>query len=159
MTAMPARAVQTADAVLSAILILQDEGIPSSAHQHKSALRGKDGTAFPGYRRVFDTLACCIIHSKSLNLAQIKKDLRSFNIESPIVNHRNHYHICRDEIECDFELFEKAAEDFRLRNNAEAAQRILSLYKGEYLAGFEALWATAKRIEYQEIYLKALDFL
>lgn len=103
MTTMPARAVQTADAVLSAILILQDEGIPSSAHQHKSALRGKDGTAFPGYRRVFDTLACCIIHSKSLNLAQIKKDLRSFNIESLIVNHRNHYHICRDEIECDFE--------------------------------------------------------
>jgi LuxR family maltose regulon positive regulatory protein len=29
---------------------------------------------------------------------------------------------------------------------------LISLYKGEYMADFEALWAVAKRIRYKEIY-------
>jgi len=34
-----------------------------------------------------------------------------------------------------------------------------SLFKGEYLFDFEALWATAKRISYQEIYEEAVKYL
>jgi len=69
------------------------------------------------------------------------------------------YRVYRDEIECDFELFEEAAEDFRRHHNTDSAQKILSLYKGEYLADFEASWATCKRIRYHEIYQEALDFV
>lgn len=94
-----------------------------------------------------------------VNLAHIKKDLASLGVEDLIINHHNHYRICRDEIECDYELFEAAAEIFRLQNSNEAAQNILSLYKGEYLADFEAFWATGKRIRYREIYEEALDFI
>ncbi|MDD2421267.1 MAG: hypothetical protein PHU78_03855 [Heliobacteriaceae bacterium] len=94
-----------------------------------------------------------------VNLAHLKKDLASLGVEEPIINHQNHYRICRDEIECDYELFEEAAEKFRLQNSDEAAQIILSLYKGEYLADFEAFWATAKRIRYREIYEQALDYI
>lgn len=79
-------------------------------------------------------------------------------VEDSIINHQNHYRICRDEIECDYELFEEAAEKFRLQKSDEAAQIILSLYKGEYLADFESFWATAKRIRYHKIYEQAMDF-
>ncbi|MDD4169458.1 MAG: hypothetical protein PHD36_04230 [Desulfotomaculaceae bacterium] len=94
-----------------------------------------------------------------VNLAHIKKDLAALGVEDLIINHHNHYRICRDEIECDYELFEEAAEKFRLQNSNEAAQKILSLYKGEYLADFEAFWATGKRIRYHEIYEQALEFI
>jgi len=94
-----------------------------------------------------------------VNLAHIKKDLASLGVEDLIINYQNHYRICRDEIQCDYELFEEAAEKFRLQNSDEAAQKILSLYKGEYLADFEAFWATGKKIRYREIYEKALDFM
>ncbi len=94
-----------------------------------------------------------------VNLAHIKKDLAYLGVENLIINHQNHYRICQDEIECDYELFEAAAEKFRLQNSNEAAQEILSLYKGEYLADFEAFWATGKRIRYHEIYEQVLDFI
>ncbi|MDD4238777.1 MAG: hypothetical protein PHT62_09525 [Desulfotomaculaceae bacterium] len=93
-----------------------------------------------------------------VNLAHIKKDLASLGVEEPIINHQNHYRICRDEIQCDYEFFEEAAENFRLQNSNEAAQKIISLYKGEYLADFEAFWSTGKRISYHEIYEQTLDF-
>jgi LuxR family maltose regulon positive regulatory protein len=94
-----------------------------------------------------------------VNLAHIKKDLACLNIENLIINYKNHYHVCRDEIECDYELFEKAVENFKKQNSIAAAQKILSLYKGEYLAGFEAFWATSKRLKYQELYQEAMDFV
>lgn len=40
----------------------------------------------------------------------------------------------------------------------EQANRLLSLYKGEYLSDFEALWASAKRIRYREIYEEAAKY-
>jgi LuxR family maltose regulon positive regulatory protein len=94
-----------------------------------------------------------------VNLAHIKKDLASLGIKDIIINHQNHYRICRDEIECDYELLEEAAEKFRLQHSNEVAQIILSLYKGEYLADFEAFWATGKKIRYREIYEQALEFI
>jgi LuxR family maltose regulon positive regulatory protein len=94
-----------------------------------------------------------------VNLAHIKKDLASFGVENPIINHEKHYSIRRDKIECDIELFEAAVEEFRHKNSNEAAQKIISLYKGEYLSDFEALWATNKRIRYKEAYEAALNYL
>ncbi|MFY9272441.1 MAG: hypothetical protein WAO37_05485 [Thermacetogeniaceae bacterium] len=52
-------------------------------------------------------------------------------------------------------LFERVYEEFKLHNTRAQAKELLSLYKGEYLSDFEALWATAKRIRYQEIYEEA----
>ncbi|MFA7637582.1 MAG: hypothetical protein WCX81_07445, partial [Monoglobales bacterium] len=67
--------------------------------------------------------------------------------------------LCRDEIECDSDLFERAYEEFKNHNTKEQAKKIISLYKGEYLSDSEALWAAAKRIRYREIYEEAERFL
>lgn len=72
-----------------------------------------------------------------------------------LVCRENRYFICRDEFECDSERFEKAYEEFLLNHNKEQAKKLISLYKGEYLSDFEALWAVAKRIRYREIYEEA----
>jgi len=93
-----------------------------------------------------------------VNLAQIKKDLATLGVENPIINHEKHYSICRDEFAVDTDLFEEAAKELKLQNSNEAVQNILSLYKGEYLADFEALWAVNKRIRYNEIHERALNF-
>lgn len=92
-----------------------------------------------------------------VNLAQIKKDLAGLGVENPIINHEKHYSICRDQIAVDIDLFEEAAEDFKLQGNNEAAQKLISLYKGEYLSDFEAHWAVTKRIRYREAYNEALN--
>jgi Response regulator containing CheY-like receiver and SARP domains len=93
-----------------------------------------------------------------VNLAQIKKDLAGFDIENSVVCHDNRYSICRGEIKCDFELFEETAKEFMLKNNIESAQKLLSLYKGEYLSDFEALWAIENRIKYRKIYEEAIIY-
>lgn len=93
-----------------------------------------------------------------VNLANLKKDLACLGIDNLIINREKHYSICRDEITLDSDLFEEAAEEFKLQNGRETAQKILDLYKGEYLCEFEAFWAVGKRIKYSEIYEKALKF-
>ncbi|KJS02352.1 MAG: hypothetical protein VR68_03145 [Peptococcaceae bacterium BRH_c4a] len=92
-----------------------------------------------------------------VNLSHIKKDLSSLGVENPIINNEKHYSICMDEIQCDIELFQSAVEEFKLQHSNEAAQKILSLYKGEYLSDFEALWAIGKRIRCREAYELALN--
>jgi hypothetical protein len=94
-----------------------------------------------------------------VNLAQIKKDLAAFGIENPIINTEKHYSICRNEIEYDVDLLEAAILEFNSAEGSESAQKILSLYKGEYLADFEALWATVKRIEFNRAFEKALEYI
>ena len=86
-----------------------------------------------------------------VNLAQIKKDLSVLGIEDPINNHERHYSIQRDEIVVDTDLFETAAQEFRQQGTTEAIHKLLSFYKGEYLADFEAFWAVGKRMRYAQI--------
>lgn len=93
-----------------------------------------------------------------VNLAHIKKDFACFGIENIIINHDKHYSICRDEIQCDFELFENTADKFNAAKSYEDAFKLLSLYTGEYLSDFEALWAMAKRIKYEKIYKEAVKY-
>jgi hypothetical protein len=91
----------------------------------------------------------------AVNLRHIKNDLECPGIMESITYRENRYFICRDKIECDFNIFERLYEEFKLHNNKAQAKELLSLYKGEYLSDFEALWATAKRIRYHEIYEEA----
>jgi two-component SAPR family response regulator len=91
-------------------------------------------------------------------LAHIKRDLAPLGIENPVIYSDKSYMICRDEIEVDVDMLELAITSFTRSNNIEAAQKIISLYKGEYLAGFEALWATAKRLKYRKAYEEAVSF-
>ncbi|MDD4593323.1 MAG: hypothetical protein PHG06_23345, partial [Parabacteroides sp.] len=79
-------------------------------------------------------------------------------LKESIVCRDNRYFICRDEIACDINLYEKTYEEFKLQNIKENAKKLLSLYKGEYLSDFEALWAAAKRIRYHEIYEEAAKY-
>lgn len=94
-----------------------------------------------------------------VNLTHIKKDLAALGLKNPIVNYEKHYSICRDAITLDADLFEAAVEEFKLQSSKEAAQKVLSLYQGEYLADFEAFWAVGKRIKYREAYEEAMNFL
>jgi len=87
-----------------------------------------------------------------VNLAQIKNDLSSLGIENAIVCREKRYSICRDEIECDFELFENVAESYKSSGSLSEVQHLLDLYSGEYLSDFEAFWATSKKIKYQNIF-------
>ena len=75
------------------------------------------------------------------------------------MNQKNRYSICRDEIVLDIDIFEANAAEFEQKKDSESAQKLLSLYKGEYLTDFEALWAISKRIRFHEIYAKALNKL
>lgn len=94
-----------------------------------------------------------------VNLAHIKKDLARLGIENSILNSNKRYSICRDEIVTDGNLFEEAAKEFKRQKNRDTAQKLISLYKGEYLSDFEALWAMGKRISYARIYDEALEFI
>ncbi len=91
----------------------------------------------------------------SVTLAQLKKDLAPLGIDGLIQCRDRRYHVCRDELSCDFELFERDARK-KAPIDGRAAAALLPLYGGEYLADFEALWATAKRIEYHKFYEEAV---
>ncbi len=91
----------------------------------------------------------------AVNLRHIKNDLECAGIVKSVICRENRYFICRDEIECDFDIFERIYEEFKLHNTKAQAKELLSLYKGEYLSDFEAHWAAAKRIRCHEIYEEA----
>jgi LuxR family maltose regulon positive regulatory protein len=93
-----------------------------------------------------------------VNLAHLKKDLAKLGVSNLISYNNNHYHIRRDEIASDIKLFETAIKAFELHPNTETAQKIIALYKGEYLSAFEAFWAIPKRIKCQKAYDQALRF-
>lgn len=93
-----------------------------------------------------------------VNLSQIKKDLSCAGIENPIICKDKRYIICRDEIECDFELFEEAVHSFEKQRTGMDSEKLLSLYIGEYLSDFEAFWATAKRLKYEKYYQEAVEY-
>lgn len=93
----------------------------------------------------------------AVNLRHIKNDLQCAGIQKSVICRGNRYFICRDEIECDFDLFEKLYEEFQKRKTSALAKELLSLYKGEYLSDFEALWATAKRIRFRDMYNEILN--
>lgn len=94
-----------------------------------------------------------------VHLAQLKRDLERFGLRAPIVKRNSRYSVRRDEIALDLDLFEAAAAEFEQRKNKDTAEQLLSLYKGEYLADFEALWSISKKIRYQELYTAALTHL
>lgn len=100
-------------------------------------------------------------HIKKLigvHLAQLKQDLASLGVENPVVYSGKSYMISRDEIDVDIDMLESAIVSFTQSNDIQAAQKIISLYKGEYLTGFEALWAMAKRLKYRKAYEEAVSF-
>ncbi len=58
----------------------------------------------------------------AVNLTSIKNELGRAGIEKPAVCRGNRYFICRDEIECDFDLFEKAYDDYKQNNTIGQAK-------------------------------------
>jgi DNA-binding winged helix-turn-helix (wHTH) protein len=86
------------------------------------------------------------------NLYQINKDLKTLGIENAIICNQKRYSIRTDEIECDFKLFENVSERLHSSDNIGDKQTLLTIYTGEYLSDFEALWAIPKRIEYNTTY-------
>jgi LuxR family maltose regulon positive regulatory protein len=95
----------------------------------------------------------------AVNMRHLKNDLECAGIEKSIICRENRYFICRDEISLDADLFARTYEEFKLHNSKEQAKKLLSLYRGEYLSDFEALWAIVKRVKYHEIYEVAKKYL
>ena len=93
-----------------------------------------------------------------VNLAQIKKDLAALGIADPIRNQEKRYSIRMDEIATDAALFEEAVSDFRRQKSAASAAKVLSLYGGEYLSGFEAHWTLRKCAVFGLAYREALEY-
>lgn len=91
----------------------------------------------------------------SVNLTQLKKDLAPLGIKKLILFREKRYMICRDNLVCDFDLLESIINEAGIASEYAAA-KILSLYAGEYLSNFEALWSTAKRIRYHKLYEEAI---
>ena len=91
----------------------------------------------------------------SVTLTQLKKDLAPLGIDGLIQCRDRRYRVCREALACDFELFERASEK-KIPIDGGVSAALLSLYSGEYLGDFEALWATAKRIEYHKLYEEAV---
>lgn len=93
-----------------------------------------------------------------VNLAQIKKDFAVLGIADPIRNCGKRYSIRMDEIATDAALFEEAVSDFRRQKSAASAEKVLSLYSGEYLSGFEAHWTLRKCAVFGLAYREALEY-
>lgn len=104
----------------------------------------------------FDSESVNIIKLVSVYLAQIRKDLSFLGIQNPVRFSVRHYRVCGDELTVDTDEFESAISGFKQFKDLERAQKVVSLYRGEYMAGYEALWAMAKRIRYQKVYEEAL---
>lgn len=95
----------------------------------------------------------------AVNIMQLRNDLKSAGIVEAIFFRENRYFICKNKFNCDCDVFEKTYEKFKQSNNKDLAKKLIGMYKGEYLADFEALWASAKRIRYREIYEEAENYL
>lgn len=87
-----------------------------------------------------------------VNLSQIKKDLESIGIENAILCNKKRYRICRDELICDFEVFEYLSAKIDSDAPFEQVEKLLSIYTGEYLSDFEAHWAIPKRLKFKKMY-------
>ncbi len=64
-----------------------------------------------------------------VNLSLIKKDLACLGMENALICREKRYSICRDEIEWDIDLYEKAAENFRRQKSDAEAQKLLFGFK------------------------------
>lgn len=93
-----------------------------------------------------------------VNLAQLKKDLAVLGVTDPIRCREKHYSICMDEIATDTTLFEDAFSDFKRQKSAASAAKVLTLYGGEYLSGFEAHWTLRKSTVLGLAYREALEY-
>jgi hypothetical protein len=91
-----------------------------------------------------------------VNLAQLKRDFADAGVENAVICSGKHYRVSRDELRADIDELDEAARDLRRTGGMQAARKIISLYKGEYLAEFEALWAIGRRLEMALIYDDAL---
>lgn len=60
----------------------------------------------------------------AVNLRHLKNDMESIGVEKSVVCRENRYFICRNEIECDSDLFEKGYEEFRRHNTATRAKAL-----------------------------------
>ena len=91
--------------------------------------------------------------------ACLKKDLECTGLGELIICRDNRYSIYQDKMEYDISVFEQTYGEFQSQHTEELAAKLLSLYKGEYLSGFEALWAVPQRIRYRKIHDEAEAYL
>jgi two-component SAPR family response regulator len=69
------------------------------------------------------------------------------------------YSLSHKHIQTDNDCFDIFWKGFQKEKNLLSAEIILSLYKGECLADFEAHWAISKRIKYCSAYEEVLKYV
>lgn len=90
---------------------------------------------------------------------EIRRAFESLGAKNPIVREKDVYRLNMEEITCDHDAFQEAAEEFRRQPTPENAQRVVDRYTGRYLDDLEALWAESTRLYYEDIFLTAAENL
>lgn len=90
---------------------------------------------------------------------EIRRAFESLGAKNPIVHEKGIYRLEMEEIICDYDLFWRAADEFRENPTPENAQRVVDRYTGRYLDDLEALWAESARLRCEDTFLAAAETL
>jgi len=90
---------------------------------------------------------------------EIRRAFESLGAKNPIESERGVYRLNMEEIACDYDAFQQAADIFMKDPIPENAQKVVAHYTGRYLDDLEALWAESTRLRCEDTFLQAAEFL
>ncbi len=90
---------------------------------------------------------------------EIRRAFESLGAQNPIVYEGGVYRLNLEEIACDYDAFQQAADIFMKDPTPENAQRVVDHYTGRYLDDLEALWAESTRLRCEDTFLQAAESL
>ncbi len=90
---------------------------------------------------------------------EIRRAFESLGAKNPIESEGGVYRLNMEEIACDYDAFQQAADIFMKDPIPENAQRVVAHYTGRYLDDLEALWAESTRLRCEDTFLQAAEFL
>lgn len=91
--------------------------------------------------------------------SEIKSAFASLGAGNPILYENGVYRLCRDELSCDLDAFQEAADAFVKNGSREQAQKVVELYTGRYLDDMEAPWAEGTRLYCEDTFIRAVETL
>ena len=95
----------------------------------------------------------------AVNLTNLKNDFSNLGTENIIIKREKHYSIYMDEIEMDIDIVDDLYLRYKQTQSPLLINKILDLYRGEYLSDYEALWSIPTKLKYQQIYDELIDIV
>ncbi len=92
---------------------------------------------------------------------QLRKNLQELGLDDFVesIKSTGSYYISKDKYICDVIEFEICARLFKQKGHIQEAERAISFYKGEYLAGKDYSWANTKRWHLEKLAFEMLEAL